>query len=391
MTVGGSPTAKGWATACTVVHLSADDSPAMRNLSVLMAWLARRPDVDLHTVLWLPGWADTAPFRVGTFHDVAKDHRGALARLARKAGRHREAGALVARAARSNLASIPPGGTVYLNGAETVVALRYMPAGERRVVTHLLESDRNADLAPERIEQLLAVTDEWLADSEETRTWAVDSWGLTADDVSVVGELVDLELWNQRNRPPDQHHLDLAVMGGPWFASDHTARLVQRLLKLRPELELDLFWAEVERAEHLAPLLHDLRILGIRDRVRLPESHEEVHHRLQRSHVLALTSPDGDTPWLPWEAARNGLPVVCFDTHRHAHEVGSVVRGHVVDYLDVPAMADAVLAVIDEARMPTTSAHEMARSELADRDVAHVGERLLGDRDEHVEVGREQP
>ena len=107
--------------------------------------------------------------------------------------------------------------------------------------------------------------------------------------------------------------------------------------------------------------------------------------------VCALTSPDEDTPWLPWEAARNGLPVVCFDTHRHAAEVGSVVRGHVVDYLDLPAMADAVLAVVDEARMPTTRTHEDAHSELAARDVALVGNRLLDRRDQDVEVVHEHP
>src|SRR5690606_28848702 len=133
------------------------DSPAMRNVTTLVGWLARRPDVDLHTVLWLPGWADTSRFARGRFHDVARDHRRPLARAARRAGKERRAGALTARAARANLASIPGGGVVFLDGASCAVALRYLPPGERFVVTLVLASDREADpLPPERLEQLLA-------------------------------------------------------------------------------------------------------------------------------------------------------------------------------------------------------------------------------------------
>lgn len=373
MSAGGvaGPGAGAGTTAWTVVHLSADDSPAMQNASILMAWLARQPDVELHTVLWLPGWADTTPFEVGTFHDVARDHRRWLTRAARRVGNERRAGAFTARAARSNLSTIPQRGIVFLNGVSCGVALRYLPGGDHVVVTNVLAADREVDapLPPDRLEQLRAVTRLWLAEDEATRDWASTTWDLDADDVVVVPELLDLEKWEERN-PPVDDALTLAVAGAPWFSSDHTARLVQCLLARRPSLDLDLFWAEVERAEHLAPLLHDLRVLGVGERLRLPTSHAEVHDQLGTSHVLAITTPDQDAPWLAWEAARKGLPVVCFDVHERAPEVGPSVPGRVVPYLDLPAMADAVLAIVDEERRPATEQHEAARAERARRDVA---------------------
>jgi glycosyltransferase involved in cell wall biosynthesis len=366
------------AVAWTVVHPSADDGPAMRNLAVLMDWLARQPDVELHTVLWLPGWASTAPFRVGTFHDVARDHRGLLPRAARRMGDERRAGALTARAARSNLATVPPTGFVYLNGAASGVALRYLPPGERMVVTHLHASDRHdPPLLPERLEHLLAATDAWLADDEATRAWAAEAWGLDPEEIRVVGQLVDLERWDERNPGVDRNRLSLAVAGGPWFSSDHTARLVQSLLRLRPALDLDLLWAEVHPEEHLAPMLHDLDTLGVRDRLHLPTSHEQIFERLADCHVLALTTPADDAPWLTWEAARKGLPVVCFDSHPRAPEVGPVVEGRVVEYLDVVGMAEAVLAIIDGERMAAIRDQESARAERARRDVGALVRGLL--------------
>lgn len=366
----GAAGADGVATPWTVVHLSADDSPAMRNAAILTSWLARQPGVELHTVLWLPGWADTAPFRVGRFHDVARDHRRWSVRVARRLGDERRAGALTARAARSNLSSIPPGGIVFLNGVSCGVALRYLPEGDHTVVTNVLAADREAEdpLPPEHFERLRAETTVWLAEDEATRDWASASWDLDPEAMVVVPELLDLEAWDERN-PPVAEALTLAIAGAPWFNSDHTARLVQCLLTQRPSLELDLFWAEVERTEHLAPLLHDLRILGVEDRLRLPATHAEVHDELARSHVLAVTSPDQDVPWLGWEAARKGLPVVCFDVHERAPHVGPDVSGRVVPYLDLPAMAQAVLDLVDEARRPTTEQREAARAERARRDV----------------------
>lgn len=370
-TPGAAVSAGRSSRAWTVVHLSADDSPAMRNASILVAWLARQPDVDLHTVLWLPGWADTAPFRSGgRFHDVARDHKRWPVRAARRLGQERRAGALTARAARSNLSTIPPGGVVFLNGVSCGVALRYLPTGDHAVVTNVLAADREAEvpLPPEHFDRLRAATTLWLAEDDPTRAWASTRWDLDADAMLVMPELIDLEAWDERN-PPVDDALTLAIAGAPWFSSDHAARLVQCLLARRPSLELDLFWAEVERAEHLAPLLHDLRQLGVDDRLRLPDSHAEVHDQLATSHVLAVTSPDQDVPWLAWEAARKGLPVVCFDVHERAGAVGPDVSGRVVPYLDLPAMAQAVLDIVDEARRPATEQRDAERVERARRDV----------------------
>jgi hypothetical protein len=361
------------------VHLTADDGPAMRTVEVLISWMAGQPVVRLHTVLWLPGWSSTARFEAGTFHDVARDHRRRLPRALRRAGSDRLAGKVTVRAIRSTLRTVPRSGGLYLNGVVCAPALRYLPPGDRRVVTHLHASDREAvpDVPPEHLARLVEATDVWFADDEETRDWAASALGIDPDEVELVGELVDLAEWEATHVPADPDRLDLAVAGGTWFRSDHTARLVQTMLRLRPELDLRLLWTEVEREEHLAPLLHDLDLLGVRDRLHIPGSHAELHDRLREVRALVLTTPDEVPPWLAWQAAKGGLPVACFDSHPHAAEVGRSPDGRVVEYLDLVGLAEAVIGFHDDVRTGAHRRFEDGRAALAAQDVSVIGDRLV--------------
>lgn len=358
----------------TVVQLTADGGSAMQSAEVLATWLADRPDVALHTVLWLPGWSNTARYEAaGTFHDVARDHRRALPGALRRAGAGGLASKLTARAIRSTLASVPPSGAVFLNGATCAPALRYLPPGDRRVVTQLRATDRDAveAMPAGHLERMVRATDVWFADSEATRGWAVAVWGIDAHAVELVGELVDPAVWEARYEPSDPDRLVLAVAGASWFRSDHTARVVQTMLRLRPELDLQLLWTGVDREEDLAPLLHDLELLGVRDRLHVPSSDVELRDRLREVRAIVLTTPDRLPPW------QGGLPVVCFDSHPQADEIGRDPQGRVVEYLDVVGMAEAVIGLHDDVRTGAHRRFEDGRAGLPQRDVRIVGERLL--------------
>lgn len=375
---------EGTTGAWTVVNHTADDSPATATAITLVRWLAAQPGVTLHTVLWLPGWTSTEPFRAGRFHDVARDHRWKVPLALRRAGRARLAGRLTGLAAKRTLARVPRQGVLYLNGAASVASLPYLPGGERTVVTHLYAADRLAEpsLAPAQVERLVAATDVWVADDPATRDWAVATWGVDADAFRWAGEVRDLEAWERGMAAVDIGALSVAVSGGTWFRRDHTARLVQALQRLRPGLAIDLLWTEVERDEHLAPLLHDLDVLGVRERLHVPLDHAELHERLREVDVLALTAPDDDAPWLAWEAAKRGLPVVCFASHRRSPAVGDEAEGVVVDYLDITGMAAAVIDLALSEKEEAARSYEERRADVADHDVAVYVGRLASSRSE---------
>lgn len=372
----------------TVVNHSADDSPATATAITLVGWLAAQPDVDLHTVLWLPGWTSKDPFRAGRFHDVARDHQLRALQLLRDRGRNGLAGRLTGLAARRTLMRVPRQGVLYLNGAACVASLPYLPGDGRTVVTHLYAADRSAEpaLAPNRVARLVAATDLWVADDEVTRDWAVEAWGIEPEAFCWVGEVTDLAAWERRNEAAATADLlSLAVSGGVWFRRDHTARLVQVLQRLRPAVTIDLLWTEVERDEHIAPMLHDLDVLGVRERLRIPADHADLHQRLADVDVLALTAPEDDAPWLPWEATKRGLPVVCFDSHPRAAAVGDEAEGIVVGYLDLEAMAEAVIALGLGKKEEAIRTFDERRAHAAAHDVGVVGARVST---RAAEVGR---
>src|SRR5690606_20223806 len=107
----------------------------------------------------------------------------------------------------------------------------------------------------------------------------------------------------------------IGVRGGAWFGADHTARLVQRLRRVRPEIHIDLVWAEVIGSpDHLAPMRYDLERLGLAHHLELPRSSDEVVEAMDDIDVLVLTAPDDEAPWSVHDALAREVPVVCFDT-----------------------------------------------------------------------------
>lgn len=362
----------------TVVSHAADDSLPATSVPRLMRWLADQPGIDLHTVLWASGHNGKAPYDFGRLADVGSAHERLVARGLRGVGQHRLAGGVAGRAVRGTLRRVPAAGVLYLSSARAGAVLRYLPPGDRTVVTHLHAMDRLADppLPTDRVAALVEATDVWLVVDEETGAWAAAEWGVDPELLHVVPEPVDPAAYASVDRVASPGHLRLALRGGTWFRRDHAARLVQLLQRRQPALELDLVWADTVTSYHLGPLLHDLRQLDLIDRLELSESIDEVRQRFAEVDVLALTTPDDDAGWVLSEARAAGVPVVCFDTHRSASMVAGD-GGTVVPYLEVAEMADAVLDVVAAQRTSVAERLATQQQVLAERGPAAVGARLL--------------
>lgn len=362
----------------TVVGHSADDSTAATSAARIMAWLDQRPDVELHTVLWESGYRSSKPYDFGRLRHVGKAHDHPLAKILRGVGQPRLAGGVAGRLVRSTLGPVPTDGVLYLSSARAGSVLKYLSPGPRAVITHLHASDRLEDppLPQDRVESLVEATDVWLAVDEATRSWAVETWGLSADDVALVPEPIDLTDAPRHLRVVDPAALRLGLRGTTWFRRDHAPRIVQQLLAQRPQLDLELVWTDPVGRQHLGPLLHDLRQLGLEDRLEIPDDDDQVRAELAELDVLAYTTPDDDMGWLLAEAGGAGVPMVCWDSHQSATGV-SAADGSVVPYLDLAAMATAILDHLDRRRRATDAELTARRDELHRRAMPAVGARLL--------------
>jgi len=344
----------------------------------LLAWLASRPEVDLHSVVWTAGPRGTKPYEVGRLHDVGAVRRRLLPLRLSRVGLQRIGGGLMGRSVRATLRDVP-GGILYLSSGFAGAALRYLPNGDRVVLTHLHAIDRLADppLSGGDIARLRAATTHWLATDDETRIWAAATWGLEAGAITIVPAPVDPLAWSRPRHRPNPEVLRLGVAGASWLRIDHTPRIVQAVGARRPDLALDLVWSQaVIDPGHLAPMRHDLHELGLADRLRLPTSTGGPMATLDDLDVLVLSSPDDEAPWVAWEAAARGIPMACFDTHRAASAVVAG-GGVVVPYADIEAIAEAVIDAHEDDGAPSAATTSARRIALRDRDVAVVGPMLM--------------
>jgi glycosyltransferase involved in cell wall biosynthesis len=343
-----------------------------------MAWLQDHPEVELHTAVWAAGHHGTAPYDFGRLYDIGSAHERLLARGLRGFGFTRLGGGVAGRAVRRTVRNMPTDGVLYLSSVRAGAVLRYLPPGPRTVVTHVHVMDRLAEpsLPADRVATLVEQTAIWLAVDDETRTWVTDTWGVEADRVHVVPEPVDPASWTRSAHLTDPNQLRLALRGSTWFRRDHAARLVQLILRRRPELQLQLVWANPVASKHLGPVLHDLRQLDVYDRLELPATADELRALMVDVDVLAFTTPDDDVEWVMSEAGAAGIPMVCFDSHR---SVGGVTAagGVAVPYLDVAGMADAVLAFLDRQRSSVDESAVAKVDDLRNRDMSVIGPRLL--------------
>lgn len=361
-----------------VVNHAADDSSSSAGIVHLLRWLHAADGVDLHAVLWEAGYRPTAPYDHGRLIELGPAHAYLPSKVLRSVGVTRLAGGLAGREVRSRLSRLPDRGVLYLSTTRSAPVLRYLPTGSRTVITHLHAADRLEDppIAPDRIEMLAEDTDVWLAADDETRDWAMATWGLDRSEIHVVPAPEDPAASPRSIRVTDPDVLRLGLRGGTWFRRDHAPRLVQQLLAKRPELDLELVWTEAVGAKHLGPVLHDLRMLGLEDRVVLPDDDQAIRAELAEMDVLAFTTADDDMGWLLADAGGAEVPMVCFDSHR-SHAGVSAAGGRVVPYLDLSAMADAVLDLLHERRSTTDEEAAAARDRLHNRSMAVIGPRLL--------------
>lgn len=97
----------------------------------------------------------------------------------------------------------------------------------------------------------------------------------------------------------------------------------------------------------LSTLTEDIVCLGLGSDVAVIEHTAGAERLLAGADVFISTSREDPNPLVVLEAAATGCPIVCFRSAGGAEELANAGGGLAVPYLDVKAMADAVLALVD--------------------------------------------
>ncbi len=282
------------------------------------------------------------------------------------------AGAARVRGHRLGLARLTAADAVYLHTVLSVQVLRYLPAGVPVLCrvpesAHPLRQPLSAPdlrLLLDRVTRLLPTTGAGL--DELTGVHGVPPGRLTRVREAVVpppappsAAEVDA-LRRDLGLTPDD--VVAGVFGAAAVEIHAPAVPLAVAVRRRPQGERVALLLVVP--EHMTDpwARHDIDRAGLADRVALLELEPPAPPAVALCDVVVHAGWGSDQPLAYLEAAAAGVPVVCAEGHELAEVVGDDEGGYVCPRLDLPAMAEAVVALaVDPEQRRSKGARAAAR------------------------------
>jgi glycosyltransferase involved in cell wall biosynthesis len=127
--------------------------------------------------------------------------------------------------------------------------------------------------------------------------------------------------------------------------SDIFVQLAQSICRERPKVYFA--WVGGGSAVDVARFEHDIRALGLTEKVRAVGAVSQPADYLAAADVFVLTSRHDSFPLACLEAAALGKPIVCFADAGGMPEFVEEDCGFVVPYLELSEMSHRVLSLLD--------------------------------------------
>lgn len=273
---------------------------------------------------------------------------------------------------------------VYLNSVASFSLALYLPRGPR-VICHVHELEMGLRLGTPRSlawPDLVDRVDVFIAASQAVADNLVENRGVPAERIRTHHEFIDVARFSSDETTEMALPVPAGapVVGGcgtmEWRkGADLFAQVAAVVGRTRPDIHF--VWIGATPTRDLWPVEHEIRSIGIGDRVHLLPETEDPASFFRAVDVFALTSREDPFPLVALEASAVGTPVVSFD-NGGMREFLTPESGRLVPYLDVAAMAAAIVDLVDhpEAREAVGRA---ARESVARYDVSRGAPALWSD------------
>lgn len=136
-------------------------------------------------------------------------------------------------------------------------------------------------------------------------------------------------------------------------------------------------WVGGGSLSELAQLEHDIRVAGLDDKIRLTGSVTAPADYFAAADIFTLTSREDPYPLVCLEAAALQKPIVCFAGAGGMPEFVEEDCGFVVPYLDIMAMADRVVCLLDSSDCRLTMGAAARRKVAQRHDISQAAPRIL--------------
>jgi glycosyltransferase involved in cell wall biosynthesis len=261
--------------------------------------------------------------------------------------------------------------------ANSIASARAIEVLDPRIplLTHVHELEtRFQMLASPALTNLLTKTTKFIACSKAVQSNLVKNHGIDAAAIETVCESIPVdEIRATRTRKQVLGELRipneaLVVVGSgtaDWCKGpDLFVQLAREVCRQRHGAYF--VWVGGGPNLRLAEFEHDIRLTGLTEKIRRTGAVKNPAEYLAASDVFALTSREDSFPLVCLEAAALGKPIVCFASAGGMPEFVEENCGFVTPYIDIIAMAERIVHLLDSSDLRKTMG-ECARRKAAER------------------------
>ncbi|MCU1497340.1 MAG: hypothetical protein JWM47_1293 [Acidimicrobiales bacterium] len=373
------------------------------NLLHLLRWISQETDTEVTTIVLRDGplrhrFEEVGPVQVLDGWAVPAVLRTVQTGL-QHLGSSRAWRPVAAARLRPQLRPLGRFDLVYCNSLPSVPVLPYLtPPGAVVAHVHELQVAYRNWHAPHEIELFRTVPDRWIAASEAVRTMLVDEIELPAERVDLHHEFIDaaaivarapslreIDACRREYRIP----ADAAVVVGAgtvdWRKGPDLFVQLACEVRRRTREPVQFVWVGGDlRSPDWERVRSDRDRAGA-DHVHFVGVRPDPIPWFALADVFALTSREDPYPLVALECAALGKPIV---TYRNGGlpellvAAGPEAATGIVDHLDVGAMAERILALLDTERLRRRAGEQLRDRTFAAHDVSRAAPGLWADLEE---------
>jgi glycosyltransferase involved in cell wall biosynthesis len=283
-------------------------------------------------------------------------------------------------------------GAVYSNTITNGHILEALNAGGRPMICHVHELEMTIRrYGRQNLDAVRRQTCRYIACAEAVKANLVDRHQIDPELIDVIHGFVELQ--NRADVSPDARRGVLAALGIPvdslvvgasgttdWRKGpDLFIQLARAVHQKRPALPVYFIWIGGAQpgTYRFEELQHDIRTIQMEGRIHFVGPRANPLAYFATFDVFALVSREDPFPLVCLEAASLGKPIVCFDGAGGAKEFVEEDCGFVVPYLDLDAMADRVLMLLELENLRQRCGHRAAEKVRSRHDVKVAAPEVL--------------
>lgn len=215
---------------------------------------------------------------------------------------------------------------------------------EIKLICHVHELNTIIKTSVSNFEENSIYVDQWIAVSNMVKNSLINNQNINSKLIETVYEFSSNEIRNSYN----SNSTNEFVVGGcgtvHWRKGTDFFILVARHINSKyPELPIKFIWVGEISDFQKTILIADLQKSKLEDKVFFTGHTNDPYSFYNKMSVFLLTSREDPFPLVALEAGKMGKPIIAFDKASGTIEFIVDDCGVVVDYMDVEAMAEAVV------------------------------------------------